>query len=146
MLEGIAYDKPNKHSRQFLIKTPIWRVAVGDLWDLNRTPVAPPWRRDRSLEKDAKIGRRPFWASSDERVVSLLLPLPTIHSFGQSSIMEPPSALPAHSHKQNRTRFNNSDENWEMQREAIRHLYISLNHPLKKVMAIMRDTYGFQAG
>jgi Clr5 domain len=59
--------------------------------------------------------------------------------------MEPPSALPAHSHKPKRTRFDNSDEKWEMQREAIRQLYISQNHPLKKVMAIMRDTYGFQA-
>jgi len=36
------------------IETPVWRAAAGDRGALNRTPVAPPWRRDRSLEKAAK--------------------------------------------------------------------------------------------
>jgi hypothetical protein len=33
-----------------------WQAAPagGEPWALNRTPVAPPWRRDRRLEKAAK--------------------------------------------------------------------------------------------
>ena len=36
------------------IEMPVWRAAAGGRGALNRTPMAPPWRRDRSLEKAAK--------------------------------------------------------------------------------------------
>ena len=60
--------------------------------------------------------------------------------------MEPPSGLPIHLREQKRTRFNHSDEEWATQREAIRELYVCQKHSLKETMAIMRDTYSFQAG
>jgi hypothetical protein len=54
VVEEIAYDEPNKHSQQSQLR----RLAGGRRrrpWALNRTPVAPPWRRDRSLEKAAEM-------------------------------------------------------------------------------------------
>jgi hypothetical protein len=67
VVDEIAHDKPNKHSRQSQLRRLSGRERRGP-WTLNRTPAAPPWRRDRSLEKAAKNRGRPFWASSDERV------------------------------------------------------------------------------
>jgi hypothetical protein len=87
VVEEIAYDEPNKHSQQSQLR----RLSGGQRrgpWDLNRTPVAPPWRRDRGFEKAAKKYGRPFWASSDERasqnvrqapLVRLTLNLPSAH-------------------------------------------------------------------
>ena len=68
MLEReIAYDKPNRHSQQFQLRRLSGRQRWGP-WALNRTPVAPAWRRGRSLEKAAKNEGGPCWASSEERV------------------------------------------------------------------------------
>jgi hypothetical protein len=53
VVEEISYDESNKHSQQSKLRR-LWRPAAGDRGALNRTLVAPPWRRDRSLEKAAK--------------------------------------------------------------------------------------------
>ena len=66
-VEEVAYDKPNRHSQQSQLRRLSGRPRRGP-WALNRPPVAPPWRRGRSLEKAAKKWGSPFWASSDERV------------------------------------------------------------------------------
>jgi hypothetical protein len=54
------------------IETPFWQAGGGGggtVETLSRTPLAPPRRHDRSLEKAAKNRGRPFWGpSSDERV------------------------------------------------------------------------------
>ena len=48
MVEVVAYDELNRQQLAVLIKAPLWQAAAGgEPWVLNRTPVAPPWRRPR---------------------------------------------------------------------------------------------------
>ena len=78
VVEEIAYDEPNKHSRQSQLK--LWRAAAGDHGALNRTPVAPPWRRDRSLE-GGHFGLRAtsVWITRQAPPVRLTFNSPSAH-------------------------------------------------------------------
>src|SRR5277367_2773510 len=80
---------PNKRSQQSQLRRLVWPAAAGDRGALNRTPVAPPWRHDRSLEKAAKKRGRPFWASSDERVEYEADPPPAPPRFDSPSTHPP---------------------------------------------------------
>jgi hypothetical protein len=59
LIEEIACDELNKHSQQSQLRHLSGGQRRGP-WDLNGTPMAPPWRRDRSLEKAAKNERGHF--------------------------------------------------------------------------------------
>jgi hypothetical protein len=60
VVKGIACDKLNKHSQQSQLRRLSGWQRRGPLV-LNRIPVAPPWRRDRSLEKAAKKMRAGYF-------------------------------------------------------------------------------------
>jgi hypothetical protein len=53
VVEEIAHDKLNKHSWQFQLRRLTGRQRQGQR-TVNRTLVAPPWRRGRSLGKATK--------------------------------------------------------------------------------------------